>query len=237
MATLAPSLSTLRDEVDARWPHRDKASDGWLGDQSHATRYSDHNPADPDPPGWVHALDIDATNSDGMGSGVVGDEVLKALLSLVKSGKSHPVNYIIYKGRIYSRSYGFSSRSYTGSNQHYSHIHISINRSSWARQWPGSWGINEKKEWDEVATKAEIKAAVQEVVDAAVSADNASFLNAVRVAIEAEREETAQAVWDRELTNYATKEKNKAHVWLTYNNVKLDWLRGIVDAIKQKVGA
>ena len=47
----------LREQVNARWPDRDKRSDGTIGDTAHAARKSDHNP---DADGWVKALDIDA---------------------------------------------------------------------------------------------------------------------------------------------------------------------------------
>lgn len=137
MARLAPSLVRLWKEVDTRWPHRDHWSDGWLGDDSHATRFSDHNP---DASGWVHATDTDATLTHVMGSGPVGDELCVALLRLARSGKS-PINYIIYKGIIYSRSYGFRAHRYTGLNSHHSHVHCSILRTSWARSWSGSWGV------------------------------------------------------------------------------------------------
>ena len=32
---LAPTLRILRDEVDRRWPRRDRTSDGWIGDAAH----------------------------------------------------------------------------------------------------------------------------------------------------------------------------------------------------------
>jgi hypothetical protein len=41
---LAKALEELRGEVNARWPNRDKSSDGSIGDTSHAARKSDHNP-------------------------------------------------------------------------------------------------------------------------------------------------------------------------------------------------
>lgn len=138
MARLAPSLSRFWAEVNKRWPFRDHWSDGWLGDDSHATRFSDHNP---DASGWVHAVDTDATAAHVMGSGAIGDTICANLLRLARSGRPHPIHYIIYKGVIYSSSVGFRARAYTGSNSHHSHVHLSINRTDWARNWSGSWGI------------------------------------------------------------------------------------------------
>lgn len=143
MATLAPSLVRMWREVDRRWPTRDHWSDGWLGDDSHATRFSDHNPADPNPPGYVHATDTDATLQKWqMGTGSVGDEVCAAYLRLARSGRAHPINYVIYKGLIWSRSSRFQAHRYVGSNSHHSHVHCSILRTTAARNWAGSWGIN-----------------------------------------------------------------------------------------------
>ena len=136
MAREAPSLTRLTRELNAVFPNRDLWSEGWLGDDSHATRFSDHNP---DGYGWVHAHDYDATKTHTMGSGPVGDFLIAALLRLARSGRNHPINYLIYKGRIYSRSVGFRGRVYTGSNAHYSHVHVSVLRTDWARNWAGSW--------------------------------------------------------------------------------------------------
>src|SRR5262249_36859977 len=52
---LAKSLITLIDEVDAKYPDRDRSNDGTIGDTSHQARRSDHNP---DSEGVVRALDI-----------------------------------------------------------------------------------------------------------------------------------------------------------------------------------
>lgn len=107
---LAPSLEHLRDQVDACWPNRDRASDGWVGDTSHAARKSDHNP-DYSAGGVVRALDIDR---DGVDVG----RILTAT-----TGDSR-VHYVIWDERIWVRGRGW--RAYTGSNPHESHIHVSI---------------------------------------------------------------------------------------------------------------
>jgi len=138
MATLVPSLQRMWNEVNARWPNRDHWSDGWLGDTRHSHLVSDHNP---DAMGRVHANDTDATISHVMGSGPVGDEVCRALLRLARSGRSHPINYIIYRSTIYSRAYGFRARAYTGINHHDSHVHCSVLHTDFARNWKGWWGI------------------------------------------------------------------------------------------------
>lgn len=120
---LAGSLDRLFDEVDAVWPARSKASDGWIGDRAHAARKSEHNP---DGRGVVHAIDITT-------AGIDKARVLKALIS-------HPaVWYVINDGRIWSRTYGWKARRYTGANPHAHHIHVSLRLALDAEAWAGKW--------------------------------------------------------------------------------------------------
>jgi hypothetical protein len=122
-AYLAPSLARLRAEINARWPSRDKSSDGWIGDPRHRATRSEHNP---DSKGCVHALDVDVTGID------------RALL--VKAAIACPATWYVISNRvIYSRSYNFRARAYTGSNPHTSHVHISINLTSSSENWRGGW--------------------------------------------------------------------------------------------------
>lgn len=109
---LAPSLRVLRNEINKAHPKRDKTSDGWVGDTSHAANKSDHNPDYPDG-GVVRALDIDK-------DGIYPNRLVAIAI------KDPRVNYVIWNGYIWSRAYGFRKRVYTGTNKHRSHVHISI---------------------------------------------------------------------------------------------------------------
>lgn len=120
---LAPSLVELRREIDARWPKRDRASDGWLGDAAHAARQSDHNP---DARGMVHALDVD---KDGI-------DVPAVLVALIGDAR---VWYVIHDRTIWSRTYDWKARPYTGTNAHTEHIHVSIRYETTAEQGTGPW--------------------------------------------------------------------------------------------------
>ena len=81
---LAPALDRLRDEVNAKWPNRSKASDGTIGDAAHSSRTSDHNP---NSRRSVNAMDITA-------KGIDTD-------TLIAAAKRHPsVRYIIFNRRI-----------------------------------------------------------------------------------------------------------------------------------------
>jgi hypothetical protein len=114
---LAPSLVKLRDQIDSRWPKRDKASDGWIGDASHQATKSDHNP-DYANGGIVRAIDVD---EDGIDTAVVLEAVLH----------DPRVSYVIYEGRIWG---GTRWRPYTGLNAHEKHIHISLKHTKAAEQ-------------------------------------------------------------------------------------------------------
>ena len=118
---LSPALARFRDEINARWPSRSKVSDGWIGDASHAARYSSHNPLWSASGRWsgvVRAIDV-TNDSEEM------------RLAVVKAAVGHPACwYVISKGVIYSRTYGWVPRRYTGSNPHNSHVHISLSENS-----------------------------------------------------------------------------------------------------------
>lgn len=120
---LALSLRRLGREVDDLWPDRRRHSDGWIGDAAHAARQSDHNP---DPKGVVHAVDITA--------GGIDPWVLVVACCL------HPAtNYVIYSGRIFSRSHRFVGRPYDGEDPHTSHVHVSILRTPLAERSHRPW--------------------------------------------------------------------------------------------------
>lgn len=111
---LAHSLETLRTEIDTRWPHRSKTSDGTIGDPAHAATNSDHNP---NPQGVVCALDIthDSTN---------GPDIRQLGLELI-SNPNYQAKYVIYDGLLASRLTDWRLRPYTG-DPHTSHIHVSV---------------------------------------------------------------------------------------------------------------
>lgn len=110
----APALLQLRKEVDARWPGRDKASDGCCGDAAHASRRSDHNA---DASGFAHAEDIDENVVDQ-----IDPQPLWALgITLLSDTRT---KYLIYEGRLLYPD--GTNKRYTGINAHEHHLHISI---------------------------------------------------------------------------------------------------------------
>lgn len=115
---LAKGLEQLRDQVNAKWPGRSKASDGSIGDTGHSARKSDHNP---DSRGVVHAIDLTHDPRNGFDSYKFADMLL---------AKQDPrISYIISNRRIGSGPSGIDPghwRSYNGANPHDHHVHISI---------------------------------------------------------------------------------------------------------------
>ena len=139
---LAASLARLREEVNERWPDRDKASDGWIGDPAHATRDSDHNPyiIDSSGVGVVRALDVDAgpgANRD------IGLWIAEHVRDLGADGFAALQNggYVISAGRIASATSGWVWRVYTGTNPHDSHTHISVSKVQAQYDSPARWGV------------------------------------------------------------------------------------------------
>lgn len=126
---LAPSLIALRAELDTKWPDRSTRWDGTIGDAAHAARQSEHNPdndSDPMPKGAVSAMDVTATNPE------IRDAVLKAAIG------DNRVWYVINRGYIYSRTYDWAKRKYTG-DPHTNHVHISLRQTKAAHDDKSRW--------------------------------------------------------------------------------------------------
>lgn len=125
---LARSLEVLRDEIRARHP----GTTVWtIGDQAHASGWSDHNPTSA---GVVCAIDV--LGDRGLDLGWFAEQVRRG---------NHPaLKYVIFNRKIASRGGGW--RTYTGSNPHSTHVHVSVGvgpdgRSSGPYDNTAPWGI------------------------------------------------------------------------------------------------
>lgn len=157
--TLVGSLEDLRGEFNRECPERDKASDGSIGDTAHQHEDSDHNPdetgatsyEDSDNINEVHAIDVD---SDLRRPGVTMQDCVDIIVERHRTGQMAVLQYVIYNRRIWSRSWGWTARAYTGASAHTEHAHFSArygsgSGSSNPENYSGSWGL------DEIMTKAE----------------------------------------------------------------------------------
>lgn len=130
-AWLCDAGTTLRRQIDRRWPDRDKRSDGWIGDAAHTT--GDHVPdLGSTPSGVVRAIDVD---EDLLGPGPANlnpdaaERLATQLIECARSGRDHGrLKYVIFEGRIASGTYRSSFwrwRPFDG-DPHTTHIHISF---------------------------------------------------------------------------------------------------------------
>lgn len=136
---------TLADEMNARWPKRDRESDGTIGDAAHASRQSDHNPWVIDAGiGVVRARDVDEDLDGNKSNGYLDAKVLfEHLLALARAGddRLNGGGYLIYEGRIYSEKNNWQGREHTGPNAHAHHLHISFSRNKAGYDSTAPWGI------------------------------------------------------------------------------------------------
>lgn len=131
MAVLAPALIRRRSELNSRWPGRDKATDGWIGDPAHAATGSPESGGSGHNPNSRGVVDAYDTDVDGIDCPAV-----------VAADIRHPsTSYVIWNATIWSRRYNFEPRRYTGSNPHTDHVHTEVIQSSAAENNLTPWGI------------------------------------------------------------------------------------------------
>jgi hypothetical protein len=115
---LAAAAVTLRDQVNKRYPKRDRSSDGTISDQAHRRRISDHNP---DKTGYVMALDLD---EDGWPAHQFADQ----LVDYMRTSGDKRIKNIVYEGRVASGTYSNQRWVWRSAPSlgHAHHIHISF---------------------------------------------------------------------------------------------------------------
>jgi lysozyme family protein len=121
---VAKTLETLRLQINALAPARNRDSDGGIGDAAHASTNSDHNPWVTDGGmGVVTARDF-THDPEGGCDGTVLAEALRA-------ARDPRVKYIIWNRRICSSQPhdwqpAWAWRPYSGKNAHTHHVHLSV---------------------------------------------------------------------------------------------------------------
>lgn len=120
------SLKALLQKINSLAPNRRKASDGMIGDARHRARNSDHNPwvwDEATGKGVVTALDITHDPARRCDCSIIAQSI--------QNKKDTRIKYVIWNRRIMnSSSIGgaepWTWRTYTGSNPHTKHMHISV---------------------------------------------------------------------------------------------------------------
>jgi len=126
VAKLCKGGVTLRDQINRRWPKRQKDSDGWIGDEAHSLRISDHTPSGVGQ--IVRAIDVDE-NLGSMSNGGTARLLTNQLLDYAASGLpgSNRLKYVVYENRIASGTYKKTFWSWRkGKWGHTAHVHISF---------------------------------------------------------------------------------------------------------------
>ena len=131
MAQLVKAGVTLRDQVNARWPKRDKQSDGWIGDAAHSNRASFHNP---DKRGYVFAIDLDENFGIGkLRNGGAAKRFANELLAYSRSNlPGHDrVLHVVYEDKVASGTYKATWWKWRGKGYgHQQHIHITFTEAA-----------------------------------------------------------------------------------------------------------
>lgn len=120
---LCGSLTVVRQQVNAKFPGRSKVSDGTIGDAAHQRqgRSSDHNAWYPPPAGGiVKGLDLTHDPRAGFSIGIFTDQLQAARPAWLKYAIA---NWMIMSGA--PGPYPWVWRTYTGSDGHTSHAHLS----------------------------------------------------------------------------------------------------------------
>lgn len=167
MATPAPSCKAALAEATKRWPKRNRASDGIMGDKAHQNRKSDHN--------LGNAFDLTDDPKHGCHAHVLVNELalrkdkrVKYIISLRQIW--NPVSgsaaaYAMARRHGVGRIAAFRAalpgwRKYTGTNPHIKHAHVSIKSTS--RNDTSTWWSQPKPK--PVPVPPELKEVISEVI-------------------------------------------------------------------------
>lgn len=157
----AKCLLTLLDQVNQKYPGRNKASDGMIGDLSHQKEgsASDHNPwfNDSQGRGVVTAVDITHDPAHGL--------VIAHLAHALAKSRDNRIKYIITNRRILDSRPGFHPwtwQPYSGADAHTGHLHLSVVTSQSRYDNTRPWTALE--DWFDMANKHDLEAVLREML-------------------------------------------------------------------------
>lgn len=121
---VAFSLDELLGHLDARFPTRDRASDGGIGDARHATQTSDHNPwFGPAADGKMLVTARDYTHDPAAGLD------MHVLTDQLQASRDPRLKYVIFDRWLMDTRPNFNPWRwvrYLGANPHTTHMHVSV---------------------------------------------------------------------------------------------------------------
>ncbi len=220
MATwiLVPCLVSLRGEFNQLSPGRDKTSDGSIGDAAHAGSSSDHNPdetgatpsEDADSTNEVHAIDVDR---DLRKAGWDMARAVGIIVARHRAGRDDRLQNVIFNRRIWSRSWGWTAREYTGSNPHDHHAHFSARYTSAEESDTRPWGLLEEDDMPLTNADADLiidRLLAREIPAAYATQPRAAVATLLKAASHAEVETRAVGSIAAALTALANAEGQRA---------------------------
>jgi hypothetical protein len=171
--TLVPALVSLHQEFNELAPEREHSSDGSIGDPRHADSSSDHNPdetgrtpsEDADNINEVHAIDVD---KDLRRADFSMERAVQIIVARHRNGLDDRLQNVIYDRRIWSRSWDWTQRPYTGPNPHDHHAHFSARYTTAQERDTRPWGLLEADMALSDQDKTWLKLAVQDAAREAV---------------------------------------------------------------------
>jgi len=139
---LAKSLIALYNQINTKFPLRNKSGDGTIAGAAHhrSNPNSDH---EPDATGVVRALDITHDPAHGVDTCRLAENL--------RLGRDRRIKYVISHRRIFGDE-GYASRNgrsawtwehYGGPNPHDTHMHVSVNASDALADDTSAWGLGD----------------------------------------------------------------------------------------------
>ena len=131
----AQSLVRLRGQINQIAPRRSIASDGTIGDENHRSRNSDHNP-------WVRDGAIGVVTAIDITHDPDGDCNAEQIVQALVNSRDTRIKYIIWNRRIISAQVQpWAWRSYSGTNPHTRHFHLSVKSEKARYDSMAAWQI------------------------------------------------------------------------------------------------
>lgn len=144
MNTAAPACKKALTDATRRWPNRNRASDGILGDVAHQKRKSDHN--------LGNAFDLTHDLEHHV-------DCFQLQMAVMKDTR---VTYLIFNGQIWKARTG-KWEVYRGPNPHRHHMHVSIKPESRNDLSPWPWSPGNEPTPNPVLREGDTGSAVKEL--------------------------------------------------------------------------